>query len=133
VSFIKSEKLSKQIKLFHFRSILDSYIQAPDEVVPEPEVKSPAEDEEEVISLDSDDEGDNIPLKSQDITLWYSAFLKSLERRYPTAFDQVVKDVMSRMPGRKRNGLKNVLGEFFVCRFLNSRFNFFLFISKVSS
>lgn len=70
--------------------------------------------DEEIISLDSDDDDDdNIPLKSQEVTLWYSAFLKNLERRYPVAFDQVVKDVMSRTPGRKRNGLKNVLGEFF--------------------
>lgn len=67
-------------------------------------------DEEEIISLDSDDE-DHIPLKSEDVTVWYSAFLKTLERQYPTAFDEVVKDVMSQTPGRKRNGLKNVLGK----------------------
>lgn len=72
-----------------------------------------ADNSEEIISLDSDDEEENIPLKAQDVTLWYSAFLKTLERRYPEAFDQVVKDVMSRMPGRRRNGLKNVLGWFF--------------------
>jgi hypothetical protein len=88
-----------------FRSILDSYIQSPNEVK---EDKAPKD--EEIISLDSDDEADHIPLKSQDVTLWYSAFLKSLERRYPSAFDQVVRDVMTRMPGRRRNGLKNVLG-----------------------
>lgn len=68
------------------------------------------DDGDEIISLDSDDDEENIPLKPEDVTLWYSVFLKTFERRYPIAFDQVVKDVMSRTPGRKRNGLKNVLG-----------------------
>lgn len=35
-----------------------------------------------------------------------------LERRYPMAFDLVVKNVMTSNPQkRKRNGLKNVLGK----------------------
>lgn len=34
-----------------------------------------------------------------------------LERRYPMAFDLVVKNVMTSNPRRKRNGLKNVLGK----------------------
>lgn len=103
-----------------FRAILDSYIHAPDETKKSDEVKKTSKDDEEIISLDSDDDDDdeNIPLKSQDVTLWYSAFLKSLERRYPGAFDQVVKDVMSRTPGRKRNGLKNVLGKFLPRQFI---------------
>lgn len=93
------------------RSILDSYIQVPEESIAE--IEKPATDtHEEIISLDSDSDEENIPLKSQDVTLWYSAFLKNLERKYPNAFDQVVKDVMSRLPGRRRNGLKNVLGKF---------------------
>lgn len=85
------------------RTVLDSYVE--NDVVQD-EGKSYLE--EEVISLDSDDE--NIPLKSQEITKWFSTLLKSLERRYPTAFDLVVKDVIARNPRRKRNGLKNVLG-----------------------
>ena len=104
-----------------YRSILDSYIYAPDQDDEESQKfkKSLLENgnkDEEIISLDSDDDDDedNIPLKSEDVTLWYSAFLKNLERQYPTAFDEVVKDVMSRTPGRKRNGLKNVLGKLFV-------------------
>lgn len=90
---------------------MDSYIQVPEEEKGEERKANGEDEEEEIISLDSDDEDDNIPLKSEDVTLWYSAFLKGLERRYPTAFDDVVKDVMSRTPGRKRNGLKNVLGK----------------------
>lgn len=97
------------------RAILDSYVLAPDESEEQKEEKKDlTEDEDEdegIISLDSDDDDDNIPLKSQDVTLWYSTFLKTLERQYPVAFDEVVKVVMSTTPGRKRNGLKNVLGE----------------------
>lgn len=100
---------------FVYRSILDSYTHAPDEPSSEEEQDEPMKTDEgvdEVISLDdSDDEEENIPLKSQDVTLWYSSFLKTLERRYPNAFDEVVKDVMKSTPGRKRNGLKNVLGK----------------------
>jgi U3 small nucleolar RNA-associated protein 10 len=92
------------------RSILDSYSHAPDEISEE-NVEESEDIGEEIISLDSDDEEENIPLKSQDVTLWYSSFLKMLERQYPNAFDEVVKDVMKRTPGRKRNGLKNVLGK----------------------
>lgn len=97
---------------------MDSYIHVPDEEkAVESEKPSNGVHKEEIISLDSDDdEEENIPLKSQDVTLWYSAFLKSLERRYPVAFDQVVKDVMSQMPGRRRNGLKNVLGKVLRCK-----------------
>lgn len=93
---------------------MDSYINAPDDNAGEPEHTEMKrnDDGDEIISLDSDDEEENIPLKPEDVTLWYSAFLKTFERRYPIAFDQVVKDVMSRIPGRKRNGLKNVLGRF---------------------
>lgn len=92
---------------------MDSYINAPEDNLEKPEADEMKtnDDGEEIISLDSDDE-DNIPLKAEDITFWYSTFLKTLERRYPNAFDQVVKDVMSQTPGRKRNGLKNVLGKF---------------------
>lgn len=101
------------IIMSNFRSILDSYIHAPDDEKNE-EIKKKLADinngDEEIISLDSDSDDDNIPLKSEDVTIWYSAFLKTLERRYPIAFDEVVKKVMSRTPGRKRNGLKNVLG-----------------------
>lgn len=74
-------------------------------------MKKDENEEEEIISLDSDSDEENIPLKSENVTLWYSAFLKNLERQYPAAFDEVVKNVMSRTPGRKRNGLKNVLGK----------------------
>jgi len=92
---------------FH-RTILESYIQEPAAEVKaiKSDVKSDTEDE--IISLDSDDE---IPLKSQDVTMWFSGFLKSLERQYPIAFDSVVKSVMSGVPGKRRNALRNVLGE----------------------
>lgn len=99
----------------YFRVILDSYILTPDEPEEQKDEKEDfKEDDDEdegIISLDSDDEEDNIPLKAEDVTLWYSTFLKTLERQYPLAFDEVVKVVMSRTPGRKRNGLKNVLGK----------------------
>lgn len=76
----------------------------------------------EIISLDSDDD-DLIPFKSQDITTWYSNVLKSLERRYPMAFDLVVKDVMTSNPRKKRNCLKNVLGKNFFLNFFYKIFN----------
>lgn len=81
---------------------MDSYVQE--------DTKSPdsQQSDNEIILLESDDE--NIPLKSQDVTVWFSNLLKTLERQYPMSFDLVVKNVMTRIPGRKRNGLKNVLG-----------------------
>jgi hypothetical protein len=88
------------------RTVLDSYIQ--DDTAVE-DVK-PNKNEKDIISLDSEDE-ENIPLKSQDITKWYSNLLKKLERQYPVSFDLVVKDVMTRNPQRRRNGLKNVIGK----------------------
>jgi len=84
---------------------LDSYVQ---EDAKSPKIQS----DDEIVLLDSDDE--NIPLKSQDVTIWFSNLLKMLERQYPMSFDIVVKNVMTRNPGRKRNGLKNVLGKIFV-------------------
>lgn len=87
------------------RTVLESYIQ--EQEVPSDKFTS----DSEVIELDSDDDDDAIPFKSQDITLWYSEILKMLERRYPMAFDLVVKNVMTSNPRRKRNGLKNVLGK----------------------
>jgi hypothetical protein len=101
-----------RLNLADFRSILDSYSHAPDEISEDNNDESEESEEtgEEIISLDSDDDEENIPLKSQDVTIWYSSFLKTLERQYPNAFDDVVRDVMRRVPGRKRNGLKNVLG-----------------------
>ncbi|KAG5677597.1 hypothetical protein PVAND_007343 [Polypedilum vanderplanki] len=89
------------------RTVLDSYIQEDSE--PQPIQEKSSQDESEIILLDSDDE-ENIPLKSQNVTKWYSMLLKKLERQYPLAFDLVVKDIMTRNPQRKRNGLKNVLG-----------------------
>jgi U3 small nucleolar RNA-associated protein 10 len=95
----------KNIFAFFFRTVLDSYIRK----IPKDKPNSQQQDDEEIISLDSDDD-DNIPLKSDDITTWYSNFLKCLERQYPDAFDHVVKSVMTGMPGRRRNALRNVLG-----------------------
>ena len=48
------------------------------------------------------------------MTIWFSNLLKTLERQYPMSFDFVVKNVMTRIPGRKRYGLKNVLGMVFI-------------------
>lgn len=92
------------------RTVLDSYIHE----TPITKSNLPNQDDEEIISLDSDD--DNIPLKSDDVTTWYSNFLKCLERQYPDAFDHVVKSVMTGMPGRRRNALRNVLGTYLFFR-----------------
>ncbi|CRL02641.1 CLUMA_CG015914, isoform A [Clunio marinus] len=94
------------------RCIIDSYTHVPaigESANQTKKLDEKVENSEFIITLDSDDE-DNIPLKPEDVTFWYSAFLHNLERSYPNAFDKVVKDVMSRTPGRKQNGLKNVLG-----------------------
>ncbi|CAO1368595.1 unnamed protein product [Diamesa hyperborea] len=90
------------------RSILDSYIQ---ETPKEVEDESMKEEENEVISLDSDDE--SVIVKDENVTLWYSNYLKTWERQYPEAFDEIVKHIMKgsqEMSNKKRNALKNVLG-----------------------
>lgn len=68
--------------------------------------------EDEVISLDSDDESEIVTDES--VTIWYSEFLKNLERQYPSSFDSIVKQVLKGnqdLSDKKRNALKNVLGE----------------------
>ncbi|XP_058059727.1 HEAT repeat-containing protein 1 homolog [Anopheles bellator] len=63
------------------------------------------------INLDSDDE--DFVAKDNKVTQWYSEFLKSFERQYPTPFDKVVKRVMKgqdQFSHKKRNALRNVLG-----------------------
>lgn len=64
-----------------------------------------------IIELDSDDdEMKGKPEKA--VTEWYSNFLKSLERQYPAPFDRVVHEIVSKKKSKKkRNALKNVLGE----------------------
>lgn len=67
----------------------------------------------EVISLDSDDEQEVV--KDEKVKIWFSKFLKQLERQYPLAFDEVVKELMKDnqdISDKKRNALKNVLGNF---------------------
>ena len=48
------------------------------------------EEEIEVISLDSDDE--SVIVKDENVTLWYSNYLKTWERQYPEAFDEIVHE-----------------------------------------
>uniref|UniRef100_A0A182M7I8 HEAT repeat-containing protein 1 n=1 Tax=Anopheles culicifacies TaxID=139723 RepID=A0A182M7I8_9DIPT len=70
---------------------------------------APAESNNGTIDLDSDEE--DFALKDQYVTNWYSDFLKSFERQYPTAFDKIVKRVMKGQHShKKRNALRNVLG-----------------------
>lgn len=86
------------------RSVLDSYIF---------EGKSESENSQnDVITLDSDNESEIV--KDESVTIWFSEFLKNLERQYPEAFDRIVKQVLKGnqdLSDKKRNALKNVLGE----------------------
>ena len=69
-------------------------------------------DTKDVISLDSDDEEEVV--KDEKVKVWFSEFLKQLERQYPLAFDQVVKELMKGnqdLSDKKKNALKNVLGK----------------------
>ena len=93
-----------------FRSILDSYVQETPKDA-NTSVEAMEEDETEVISLDSDDE--SVIVKDENVTIWYSNYLKTWERQYPEAFDEIVKHIMKgsqEMSNKKRNALKNVLG-----------------------
>ncbi|XP_049537593.1 HEAT repeat-containing protein 1 homolog [Anopheles darlingi] len=88
--------------------VLDSYFLADS-----PAKKQTADDTLDVstINLDSDDE--DFVVKDKKVTQWYSDFLKSFERQYPTPFDKVVKRVMKgqdHFSHKKRNALRNVLG-----------------------
>uniref|UniRef100_A0A182JD64 HEAT repeat-containing protein 1 n=1 Tax=Anopheles atroparvus TaxID=41427 RepID=A0A182JD64_ANOAO len=95
--------------------VLDSYIQTDKRTT----AKQPAaaiEDDFGTITLDSDDdveEEEDFNSRAESVTQWYSEFLKSFERQYPTAFDKVVKRTMKgqeQYSHKKRNALKNVLG-----------------------
>ncbi|XP_055547032.1 HEAT repeat-containing protein 1 homolog [Wyeomyia smithii] len=74
--------------------------------------KAPApSSRDEIISLDSEDE--DFERKDDNVTRWYSDFLRQLEMQYPNAFDKTVKLVMKgqgNFSQNKRNALRNVLG-----------------------
>ena len=48
------------------------------------------EEKTEVISLDSDDE--SVIVKDENVTFWYSNYLKTWKRQYQEAFDEIVKE-----------------------------------------
>lgn len=63
-----------------------------------------------IIELDSDEEMEDTTEKV--VTEWYSNYLKKLERQYPIAFDKIVNDIVnSKQTKKRKNALKNVLGE----------------------
>ncbi|XP_058121031.1 HEAT repeat-containing protein 1 homolog [Anopheles ziemanni] len=95
--------------------VLDSYIGTGKSTAEnnKPSPKPMDDDDDETINLDSDSEEENFKSRHEKVTRWYSDFLKSLERQYPTPFDTVVKRAMKgqeQYSHRKRNALKNVLG-----------------------
>ncbi|KFB38442.1 AGAP009004-PA-like protein [Anopheles sinensis] len=95
--------------------VLDSYIGTGKQTAEKSKPPSKAMDDEddETINLDSDSEEESFKSRHEKVTRWYSEFLKSLERQYPTPFDRVVKRAMKgqeQYSHRKRNALKNVLG-----------------------
>ncbi|XP_053690561.1 HEAT repeat-containing protein 1 homolog [Sabethes cyaneus] len=90
--------------------ILDSYFRKV-EKAPASSVSSSDDKASEVISLDSEDE--DFERKDDNVTRWYSDFLRQLEIQYPNAFDRTVKRVMKgqgNFSQNKRNALRNVLG-----------------------
>ncbi|XP_055599376.1 HEAT repeat-containing protein 1 homolog [Uranotaenia lowii] len=101
--------------------ILDSYFHKNESSLPAPAPVSSTsyasaqrEDSSssEVISLVDSDEED-FERKGEEITRWYSDFLRSMENQYPNAFDVVVKRIMKgqgNFSQDKRNALRNVLG-----------------------
>ncbi|XP_058450282.1 HEAT repeat-containing protein 1 homolog [Malaya genurostris] len=94
------------------RCVLDSYFHKSGQQVTLLTSNCSGDDKSsEIISLDSEDE--DFELKNDTVTQWYSDFLKSLEKQYPTAFDSVIKQVMKgqgNFSQNKRNALRNVLG-----------------------
>lgn len=67
-------------------------------------------DESDVEIIDDDNDGDGISTK---IIAWYSQFLKSIENKYPAAFDKIIKQEMStdsKLSSQKRHQLSKVLG-----------------------
>ncbi|XP_053675079.1 HEAT repeat-containing protein 1 homolog [Anopheles nili] len=64
------------------------------------------------ITIEIDSEPEDFGNADQAVTKWYSGFLKTFERRYPTAFDNVVKRIMKaqgQYSDKKQNALRNVL------------------------
>lgn len=78
-----------------------------------------------VISIESDDDGDNkmdggssslfLDENNSDVAKWYSEYLKRFDKMYPDAFDNVVKLVMKGNLGdisdERKQSLKAVLGK----------------------
>lgn len=91
------------------KCVLDNYI-----LTEKPKVNGFTENE--TISLDSDNE-DSVPANADDSSIksWYSNLLRSLERLYPEAFDNVIRNVMkedgNKMGDSRRNSLKIALGK----------------------
>ncbi|XP_049285458.1 HEAT repeat-containing protein 1 [Anopheles funestus] len=88
--------------------VLDSYFLKDDRQNGKTQ-SAPIADSNDTIDLDSDEE--DFVHKDQNVTNWYSEFLKSFERQYPSAFDKIVKRVMKgQYSNKQRNALRNVLG-----------------------
>lgn len=86
------------------KTVLESY------VMTESQPQSNKKFDASIIELDSDEEMEDTTEKV--VTEWYSNYLKKLERQYPNAFDKIVNDIVSsKQTKRKKNALKNVLGE----------------------
>jgi len=82
------------------------------EDVPSPMEISTNDDGEDTIVIDSDDDEEMQPAKT-DFQSWYTDFLAKLERRYPEAFDLSVKAALSAKSNssNRRKALKLALGE----------------------
>lgn len=76
---------------------------------------STSTNENDVIELDSDDDMDN----SENFKSWYSDYLKKLERQYPTAFDQTIKEALksnSQEASNRSKAIKMALGKDSYCK-----------------
>lgn len=104
------------ILFLHFSCTLDSFILT--EKV-----------EDNIIEIESGNEDEDMEASDKGITTWYTNTLRSLERRYPTTFDAIVKEIIrsdnKSMSELKKRSLKKVLSFLFTIVCADDNVNLF--------
>lgn len=86
-------------------------------------------DDTSIIEIESGDEDEQMEASDKGITNWYTNTLKSLERRYPSTFDAIVKEIVrsdnKSMSELKKRSLKKVLSFLFTIVCADDNVNLF--------
>lgn len=103
---------SNSLSTIYLSCFLDTFVALESANASTPMEISTNDDGEDTIVIDSDDDDEMLPAKT-DFQTWYTEFLAKLERRYPEAFDLSVKAALSAKSNstNRRQALKLALGE----------------------